>query len=96
MARQFDRIIYSHPAGEDGFEYFYIAYQPGGRKLSLKYRRPSEEAHHSTMSPEHLLEFLRASCQHPSDQWPFSVVDRAARLLRNQIVRWENENGVPY
>lgn len=92
MGSQFDRIIYSHPAKQDGFDYFYIAYRPGVEGVSIKYRRTAEDARQSTMRVEDLLEFLNVKRQQPTEQWPLPVVDRAARLLNTQVERWNSRD----
>ncbi len=88
MTRRFDRIVYSHPAGRDGFDFLYIAYTPGQRGLDLRFRRTSREPQTVHMSADDLLAFLATKRHEQSDDWPLAVTDPASRILKDQVRRW--------
>lgn len=86
------RIIYTHPAGKDGFSYFYIAYLPGQRGISLKFKRQSEDVPMDmTMEVHEMVTLLARKRTSPGPDWPYEVTDRALRILKGQIIRWQEQ-----
>ncbi len=92
MGNQRCRIIYTHPAGRDGFSYFYIAYVPGQPGISLKFRRQSEDAGTDmSMDVSEMVTMLSRKRTSPDGDWPYEVTDRALRILNGEIMRWQQQ-----
>ena len=86
------RIIYTHPAGRDGFSYFYIAYVPGQHGISLKFKRQAQDIPMDmTMSVHEMADMLADRRMKPTEEWPYEVTDKALRILKSQIIRWQEQ-----
>lgn len=85
-------IIYAHPAGNDGYAFFYLYYWPGERRLSLRYRQADDEIKEVSLAPVAMLDLIenQATAQSAGTeaQRPW---DRAAKALRIRIKTWMDQ-----
>jgi len=87
-AKPREHIVYTHPAGGNGFRYFYIAYTPGEKTLYLRYRREPGEPQEIGLGCLDMAIFLSRQRAQPNEEWPFEVTDRAVRTLNLQLQQW--------
>ena len=82
-------IIYAHPAGNDGYAFFYLYYWPGERVLSLRYRQPEDEIKEVSLSPVAMLDLIENQANLRNvDPTLLRPWDRAAKALRIRIKTW--------
>jgi hypothetical protein len=83
------RIVYAHPADEDGYAFFYLYYWPGDRILSLRYRRAEGDIKEVSLPPAAMLDLIenqaavRTAASTELRPWV-----RVAKVLRLRIKTW--------
>jgi hypothetical protein len=87
-------IIYAHPAGEDGYAFFYLCHLPGHRQLSLRCRPIDAEEKEVSLAPAAMLDLVENQAGlRRADAAQLRPWDRAAKALRIRIKTWADEAG---
>ena len=82
-------IVYAHPAGEDGYAFFYLYYWPGDRILSLRYRRAEGDIKEVSLPPVAMLDLIEnQAAVRSADATELRPWDRAAKVLRVRVKTW--------
>jgi len=82
-------IIYAHPAGNDGYGFFYLYYWPGDRQLALRYRQGEEEPKEISLPPVGMLDLLENQANLTNVEGTvLRPWERAAKALRIRIRTW--------
>lgn len=85
-------IIYAHPAGNDGYSFFYLYYWPGDRQLALRYRQGEDDVKEISLAPVAMLDLMenQAGLRHV-EAGALRPWDRGAKALRVRIRTWADQ-----